>query len=93
MGAARYVDAVGACMKLTKAQRRVVDRAFASSTKRVEPPITAGFAVASWERMMRALCEKGVFKPYPHGGEYELTADGLKLGSSESTSTPSRSGP
>jgi predicted transcriptional regulator len=65
---------------LTQAQRRVVDSAFSKETKRVERPITAGFAVSAWERMMETLCKQGVFKPYPHGGEYELTDDGLKLG-------------
>jgi hypothetical protein len=69
---------------LTTAQRRTVDGALASSTKRAEKPITAGFAVAAWERMMKVLCKEGVFKPYPHGGAYELTEHGLTLGRARS---------
>lgn len=66
--------------QLTQAQRRAVDSAFSKDTRRVERPITAGFAVAAWERMMEVLCEAGVFKPYSHGGAYELTESGVKLG-------------
>lgn len=67
-------------MKLTPAQRKYLKSAATSKLGVVAPSSLAyrTYGNASFHRCMKGLCERGIVKPYVHGG-YEITDDGRKV--------------
>lgn len=62
---------------LTDNQRGMLRRAARNKLGVVEKPHLPGFEGVTWDRNARKLCERGLLKPYVHGG-YEITDDGRK---------------
>lgn len=63
---------------LTRPQRMQLHIAYLSIDGCVSWGKAKGFAMNRWQEMMERLCQRGLFRPYPHGG-YEITEAGRKV--------------
>jgi hypothetical protein len=60
---------------LTNNQRNILSAAAVNKLGVVERPYLPGFEGVTWNRNATKLCERGLLKPYVHGG-FEITDAG-----------------